>query len=190
MDYLAIPMSRTENKTGYATSMMLMHWLTLILIAVAYALMELKSLAPRGSDLRSSMATLHYLLGLVVFALVWVRLILRMVNPIPPIEPPPAAWENAFAKLMICLLYVLMIALPLLGWMALSANGKPVQLFVFDLPFPIEPDRDLARQLKQFHEWIAKAGYVAIGIHAAAALFHHYVRRDTALKRMLPRPWR
>ena len=162
----------------------------LILIAVVYALMELKSMAQRGSDLRLNMAALHYLLGLSVFALLWARLALRMTSKVPPIEPPPAAWENAFAMGMHWFFYAFLIVLPLLGWFALSAKGKPVHLFLFDLPFPIGPDDALARQLKEVHETLAKVGYFAIGLHAAAALFHHYIKHDSTLKRMLPRRWR
>ena len=183
-------MNETSIKPGYATPMILLHWLTFVLVAISYALMELKSFAPRGSDLRLNMAALHYLLGLLVFMLVLARLILRMTATIPPIEPAVSAIQAAIAKTMHWFLYAFLIAMPVLGWLALSAKGRPVHLFFFDLPFPIDTDDALARQLKQWHEFIANAGYFAIGLHATFALFHHYVRRDTTLKRMLPRRWR
>lgn len=170
--------------------MILMHWMMFILVAAGYALMELKSFAPRGSDLRLNMATLHYLLGLFVFTLVWARLVLRLTATVPPIRPTLPAWQAVFAKAMHWMLYVFMIAMPLLGWLALSAKGRPVHLFFFDLPFPIEKDDGLARQLKQLHGIVANAGYFAIGLHAAFALFHHYVKRDNTLTRMLPQRWR
>lgn len=183
-------MTLTPDRCGYSAAQILMHWLMLIIIAAAYALMELKSSAPRGSDLRTNMIAMHYLLGLCVLTLAWVRLALRMKVTAPSIVPTPAAWEIALAKTVHGLLYVLMVGLPLLGWMALSAKGRPVHLFVFDLPFPIAPDDGLARKLKQWHEWLANAGYFVIALHAGAALFHHYLRRDTTLKRMLPQAWR
>jgi cytochrome b561 len=152
--------------------------------------MELKSFAPRGSDLRSNMAALHYLLGLLVLMLAFARLVVRMTATIPPTEPAVSAFQSAFAKTMHGFLYAFLIAMPVLGWLALSAKGRSVHLFFFDLPFPIDTDDGLARQLKQWHEYIANAGYFAIGLHAAFALFHHYVKRDTTLKRMLPKRWR
>ena len=170
--------------------MILLHWLMFILVAGGYALMELKSLVPRGSDLRLNMATLHYLLGLFVFTLVWARLVLRFTGIVPPIKPALPAWQAAFAKTMHGMLYVFMIAMPLLGWLALSAKGRPVHLFFVDLPFPIGTDDGLARQLKQLHGIVANAGYFAIGLHAAFALFHHYAKRDNTLTRMLPQRWR
>ena len=179
-----------NRKTGYAAPMVFMHWLMLILIAAGYALMELKSLAPRGSDLRLNMSNLHYLLGLSVLGLVWLRLALRMAGTVPPIEPAPVAWESALAKAIHGFFYAFMVVLPLLGWLALSAKGRPVHLFVFDLPFLIGPDEAWARRLKEIHETVANVGYVAIGLHAAAALLHHYVKRDNTLRRMLPGRWR
>ena len=179
-------MIHTNSKTGYAAPMILMHWLMLVLIAAVYALMELKSIAARGSDLRLNMAALHYLLGLLVFALVWARLGLHLRSQVPSIEPAPPAWQDLSAKAVHWFLYALMICLPVLGWLALSAKGRPVHLFVFDLPFPIGPDEALARRLKELHETLAKVGYGAIGLHASAALFHHYVKRDNTLSRMLP----
>jgi cytochrome b561 len=183
-------MHDNSYRSGYASPMILMHWLIFILVAVGYALMELKSFAPRGSDLRSNMAALHYLLGLLVLVLVFARLMLRMSGTIPPIEPAVSAFQAAFAKFMHWFLYAFLIAMPVLGWLALSAKGRPVHLFFFDLPFPIDTDDGLAKQLKRWHEYIANAGYFAIGLHAAFALFHHYIKRDTTLKRMLPGRWR
>jgi cytochrome b561 len=170
--------------------MVLMHWLMLFLIAMVYALMELRSFTTRGSELRLNMIALHYLLGLTVFALAWLRLIVRMRSHIPPLVPPQPPRQAAFAKIMLVLLYALMIGLPVLGWLTLSAKGRPVHLYLFDLPFLLDPNRGLARQLKELHETIANVGYAAIGLHAAMALFHHYVKRDTVLKRMLPQRWR
>jgi cytochrome b561 len=182
-------MTGADGKPGYTSPIILLHWLMLILVAVVYALMELKSIAPRGSDLRLNMAAAHYLLGLSVFALTWARLGLRISGTVPPIDPLPAAWEIAFARAMHWFFYAFLIALPLLGWLALSAKGKPVHLFVFDLPFPIGRDDALAKQLKEIHETLAKVGYFAIGLHAAAALFHHFVLRDQVLLSMLPAKW-
>ena len=85
------------------------------------------------------------------------------------------------------ILYALLIALPLLGWLALNAKAEPVYLFFFELLLaPIELDPALARPLRTWHVRIANAGYVLIGLHAAAALIHHYRLRDNAFVRMLP----
>ena len=83
-------------------------------------------------------------------------------------------------------LYAFMIVTPLLGWLTLSAAGKPINLFGVVVPALIGADESLSHQLKDFHEALATAGYFLIGLHAAAALVHHYVTRDNTLVRMLP----
>jgi cytochrome b561 len=83
-------------------------------------------------------------------------------------------------------LYVLMIGLPLVGWLILSASGKPVPFFGLQLPALVGENKALADLFKEIHETGGTVGYFLIGLHAAAALFHHYVVRDNTLRRMLP----
>jgi len=84
-------------------------------------------------------------------------------------------------------LYLFMIVMPLLGWLTLSAEGDLIPFFGLQLPPLIDPDRSLAHSIKDIHETIGTIGYYLIGLHAVAALFHHYVMRDNTLTRMLPR---
>jgi cytochrome b561 len=79
-----------------------------------------------------------------------------------------------------------MVVLPLIGWLMLSAAGKPIPFFAWELPPLLAPNRSLAEVLEDVHEAVASVGYALIGAHAAAALFHHYVVRDNTLRRMLP----
>ncbi len=80
-----------------------------------------------------------------------------------------------------------MIGMPLLGWLALGAGGKPIPFFGLQLPALIGESKAIARSVKDIHEAIAAIGYWLIGMHAAAALLHHYPMRDSTLLRMLPR---
>ena len=84
-------------------------------------------------------------------------------------------------------LYLLMIAMPLGGWLILSASGKPIPFFGLELPALVAENQALADQVKEIHEIGGTAGYWLIGLHAAAALFHHYIQRDNTLRRMWPR---
>jgi superoxide oxidase len=183
-------MSWKNTRSHYGTAMVALHWLTLALIALAYATMELKSFAPKGSALRTNMATLHYLAGLTVFSLVWLRLAVRAVNATPPIQPAPPAWQVSIGNVTHWMLYALMIGLPLLGWLTLSAKGKPISLYLVNLPMLINTDEALASFMKWLHETFSAVGYYVIGLHAAAALFHHYAKRDNTLARMLPARFR
>jgi len=177
--------TRWNNTTaGYGRLSILLHWLMLALIVAAYASMEFKSIFPKASAGREAMATWHYMLGLSVFFLVWLRLLLRFSGSAPAIEPALPAWQEKLAKAVHWALYALMIALPLLGWMTLSAKGTAVPFFGFELPALVGESRAQAKWLKEIHETLATAGYALIGLHAAAALFHHYVKRDNTLRLM------
>lgn len=171
----------------YAKLSMYLHWLMLALFVGVYACIELKGLAPRGSTLRSAALGVHGLFGLSIFALVWVRLLGRLMNKAPAISPTPPAWQTGLSHAMHAALYGLMIVTPVLAWLMLAAGGKPMPYFEFFMPAPIALDPALAKQIKGWHEWLGNLGYWLIGLHAAAGLFHHYYVRDNTLRRMLPR---
>jgi cytochrome b561 len=170
----------------YGSLSMGLHWLMLLLLVAVYACIDLNELFPKGSNLREALKTWHYMLGLTVFVLVWVRLVAHMTGLIPRIEPEPPSWQQMSAKLVHFALYVLMIGMPLLGWLILSAKGEPIPFFGLHLPALIGESKDLVKLLEEIHETAGTVGYFLIGLHAVAALFHHYVVRDNTLRRMLP----
>jgi cytochrome b561 len=181
-------MNWKNTKTGYGSLSILFHWLMLLLMIAVYAAMELKSLSAKGSALRDSMATWHFMLGLSIFALVWLRLLVNLAGTRPVIEPRGSVWQTRLAHLGHLALYGLMILMPLLGWLILNAKGKPVPFFGFELPALVGESKSYAKLFKDVHEVIATAGYFLIGLHAAAALHHHYIKHDNTLTMMLP--WR
>ncbi|MEO8125094.1 MAG: cytochrome b [Burkholderiales bacterium] len=164
-----------------------MHWLMLLLLIGVYVAINLQDLAPKGSALRADLKTWHFVLGMSVLVLVAVRLATRLFSgPAPQIKPGPSVWPQRLAEGMHVALYVFMLGMPLLGWFAVSAKGNPITFYGLQLPLLIGQDKDLYKSLKDIHETIGTVGYYLIGLHAAAALFHHYVMRDTTLLRMLP----
>jgi cytochrome b561 len=158
----------------------------LLLIVAVYACIELRVLYPRGSDIREALKTWHFMLGLAIFALVWVRLLARFLGRVPEIVPRPPRWQLFVAHATELAIYAFMIVMPLLGWMILSGENQPVPFFGLQLPALIGENKVLAKQLEEVHETIGDVGYFLIGIHAAAALVHHYIHRDNTLVRMLP----
>lgn len=174
----------TDNR--YGSLSIALHWLMLILIAGVYACIELKGNFPKGSEPRELLKQWHFMLGLSVFALVWLRLLARLIAPTPRIVPAIPLWQALPAKLVHLALYVLMIGAPLAGWLILSAADKPIPFYGLQLPALIGPNPDLAGQIKEAHELVGTLGYWLIGLHAAAGLFHHFIRRDNTLTRMLP----
>jgi cytochrome b561 len=174
-----------SSSSRYGKLTIALHWFMLLLLAAVYACIELRELFPRGSDPRNLLKTWHFMLGLTVFALVWVRIAARFAGGTPPITPAPAALQALAGKAVHIALYALMIAMPLGGWLILSASGEPVPYFGLTLPPLIGPNEDLAELIEEIHETAGTVGYWLIGLHAAAALFHHYVLRDDTLRRML-----
>ena len=178
----------TTDRDRYNHWSIALHWLMLLLFVVVYATIELRVVFEKGSEPREAMKSLHFMFGLLVFALVWLRLFLRLRHAAPPIVPAPARWQQLAAKTVHVALYVFMIGMPLAGWMILSAAGKPVPVFGLQLPALLGPDKALAGTIHEIHETVGTAGYWIIGAHALAALAHHYLWKDDTLRRMLP--WR
>src|SRR5512134_18143 len=111
-----------------------LHWFMLLLLVAVYACIELREFFPKGSEPREALKTWHFMLGLSVFALVGFRLVARFMKPAPRIEPDPSTPQKLFTKLVHVMLYVLMIGMPILGWLLLSAAGKPIPFFGLELP--------------------------------------------------------
>lgn len=179
-------MTWKNSKTKYGAASIGLHWLMLLLLAAVYACMELRGIFPKGSALRDGMKNWHYMLGLSVFGLTWLRLALQLSGVTPDIKPPAPRSQMRLAAFMKIALYALMIGMPLLGWMLLSAEAKSIPFFGLQLPALIGADKALAKQIKEVHELFGTVGYFLIGLHAAAGLYHHYIVRDNTLRRMLP----
>ena len=170
----------------YRASSIGFHWLMLLLFVAVYASVELRQLFEKGSDPREALKTWHFMLGMLAFALAWLRLAARLSGPVPAIRPQPPRLQQLSSRLLHLALYVLMIGMPLTGWLVLSAAGKPIPFFGLELPALIDENKALAKQLKGLHEAVGTTGYVLIGGHVVAALYHHYIKRDDTLMRMLP----
>ena len=120
----------------------------------------------------------------MLLLLIFVRIAWRTTHPAPPLDG--AAWQRAAARVAHVVLYVLLVALPITGYLAWSARGNGTAFFGWEIPAAIAKDRATARALNNVHEVLADALLVVVALHAAAALWHHVVVRDDTLRRMLP----
>src|SRR3954462_1568992 len=113
-----------KNSTErYGSISIAMHWVMLLLLIAVDACIDLRELFPKGSDIREALKVWHYMLGLSVFVLVWLRLAMHLSGTNPRVVPEQGHLQRLFARLMHIALYVLMIAMPLAGWLMLSAAG-------------------------------------------------------------------
>jgi len=180
-------MDRRNTTDHYGSLTIGLHWLMLLLLIAVYVTINLHDFAPKGSDLRAELKIWHFMLGLSVFVMVFARLATRLFSgPTPRITPPIPRWQKWSAETMHVALYAFMLGMPLLGWLAVSAKGVPILFFGILLPALIGPDKELYDSLKEIHGTIGTIGYYLIGLHAAAALIHHYVIHDNTLLRILP----
>ena len=161
------------------------HWLMALLIIGNGALgLYMHELNPSMDKI--SIYAIHKSIGLTVLALFLLRLSWRWFDPRPR-DLPMARWQKLAAHAAHGALYLLMLAMPLSGWLFNSAHGNPLQWFkFFNLPALVEQNEDLADFFGDAHEtlfWILVAVLVA---HVGGALMHHFVERDNTLRRMLP----
>lgn len=168
-------MNRKNMTERYNALSIAAHRLTLALLIAVYACILSREFYPHGSDPREALKTWHFMLGLTVFGVVFVRMALRLVFRAPPITPTPPAWQMFLARTMHLALYTFLVVMPLLGWLTLSAQGKAIPFFGLDLPALLGADKALGHSLEDIHEAIGTIGYYLIGLHTAAALFHHYL---------------
>jgi cytochrome b561 len=179
-------MTQQNTQTRYSPLSIGLHWLMLLVFIGVYGSIELRELFEKGSDPREMLKSWHFMLGILLFVLVWPRIAARFTSPTPAVVPEPEKIQQLAAKLLHLALYVLMIAMPLSGYLLLSAAGKPIPFFGLELPALIDTDKELAKQIKEVHEFVGSAGYFLIGAHFVAALYHHFIVRDNTMTRMLP----
>ncbi len=180
-----------KNTDRWGATSQLLHWTIAVLVLSIGAVGLVMGELPR-SPKWFWVYTLHKSLGLTVLALVLVRIAWRLyAGAPPPVEGTPR-WQARLASLTHGAIYVLILAMPLSGWLYDSASGlRPFRWFgLAEVPKLSPPHEALADAMHETHEllfWVLIA--LVIG-HAGAALYHHFVRRDATLARMLPRRWR
>ena len=175
-----IPTDVTYTRTAIA-----LHWLTVALIATGFTLgkwMVGLPLAPQTLRVYAY----HKWIGITVFLVTIARLGWRFAHPVPPPAGLPA-WQRRAAIASHVSLYVLMLAVPLSGWLFSSASGvQVIYLGLIALPNLVPKDEALAATLKSVHFALNFTLLALVLVHAGAALRHRFVERDRVLQRMLP----
>ena len=181
------PVCDCEASSGaYSGFAILLHWLVALLILGSFVVgtyMVDLDLSP----LKLKVYSWHKWIGVTVFLLVAVRLAWRvgLRAPAPPMAMP--AWQRRAAAISHVLLYLLMVVIPVSGWVMSSAGGFPVVYFgVLQLPDLVAKNKELFELMKSVHYILNKTLLAVVLLHVAAALKHHYVDRDDVLARMLP----
>jgi len=180
-------MQLRNSVQSYGAIRMSLHWLTVALVVLAWFLGTFGDDLPRGSTSNAGMFV-HVTAGLLIIALLVVRLLWRVVDAPPPAETTPlGGWIEVAGKWTHLALYVLLAATPIIGIVLQFARGDALPVFGFtEIASPWIKDREFARSIKGIHEALAHALLILALLHASAALIHHWVWQDRTLKRMLP----
>lgn len=171
----------------YTTSIRRLHWLMAIMIALGYLAIEQRGLFERGSTGRFAMMQSHFWLGLGIFFLAWVRITQRLKYGAPRITPGLTKLQSSISHLFHFALYAFFIVMPILGLLTAWFDGKILFIPFTDIAIPalVAENEGIAHQLEDLHGLIGDIFYWVIGFHILAALYHHFVRKDDTLKRML-----
>ncbi|CAH0542076.1 cytochrome b [Vibrio marisflavi] len=169
----------------YSRQQITFHWLSLFLIAVTYAVIELKGFIPKSNAWHNDFKLIHFNAGVLVFVVMAVRIYLYNKHELPNINPEPPQWQQTLASWMHKILYLCFFSLPVLGVVGMIIGGKQWDFLGIHISALSNPNKALYSDIKVVHEYIANAGYFLIGIHALAAIYHHHIVKDDTLKRMV-----
>ena len=173
----------TENRWGSVAQ--LLHWLMALAIIGNGIVGLVMDEMPRGMSKLNTFA-IHKSIGLTVLALLVLRASWRLFDRKPDDEPMPR-WQRLAAHATHGVLYLLMLAIPLSGWIYNSAHGYPLQWFkLFNLPALSEKNDALSDFAGDAHEILFWVLVVVLVAHVGGALVHHWFERDNTLLRMLP----
>ncbi len=194
------------RRSRYSMVAILLHWLiaAMLLLNIPLAWWMTGNLANPDEQARVFAAyQLHKSIGLTVLVLTLLRLLWRLFHKPPPLPAHMAKWERVAARLAHVLLYVLMLAIPLTGWIYVSAGWNSAMNIPFAIPtlwfgqfewphiasIASMPDAGRALTAERSmaaHEWLANGALALTALHAAAAIKHHLIDRDDVLASMLP----
>jgi cytochrome b561 len=170
----------------YSATAQLLHWTTVLLVVVAYIASVGGSETRIYSSANDFSRSLHELPGMSVFALTLVRVAWRAIFP-PPKSPAMPAWMELGARLGHWTIYALLVLVPVTAILAAWLEGHPLTPLILGNIQPLIPEsRQLGLVLANLHGWLGDVLIWLAGLHAAAALYHHFWRRDTVLLYMLP----
>jgi cytochrome b561 len=177
---------RAARPTHHSWWTIALHWSSVLAIVAATAAILVRQ-AIENEALRVQLMDLHRQAGLFVLVALGLRLLVRFgvgMDDYAGDLSTPVRWAARGAHLA---LYVMLCALPVVGWAASNAHALQVKLFgLVSLPGLVHDDPDLADTLTDIHSWLSWGLLALVVAHVGAACWHHFVRRDRVLAAMLP----
>lgn len=173
---LDLPLTNSASRFGRISRYL--HWVTAVLFLAMIPLGLFASTIPYEAEWRQGYYVVHKTLGLTVLALVLVRLVWHLRTPAPPLEASLKPWERRLARLGHILLYLLMLALPVSGYVVSTYAGRYSHFFVWDVPLLWDRDPSVVRPYGIVHKFVLPyLCYAVVGAHVAGVLKHHFIDR-------------
>lgn len=170
---------------SYGSIAKFFHWIiALLIIGLVFVGYFMGGISDKPT--RISIINAHKLTGLTVLALMILRAGWALINPKPLLPLATPTWERVLVRCAHLLLYAFVIAMPLSGWIGSVAAGYVPHFANYVFNLPITPDPALAKLAFLAHYVLAIIIIVFVVLHIVAALYHHYIKRDDILRRMVP----
>jgi cytochrome b561 len=188
----AVTADGNSGGQSYAGTARLLHWLMAVLVVLqigAGLIMVYRGPEPNlWATLTDTLSlySAHKLLGLILLALLLIRIAHRVGRGVPPEEPTLAVWQREGSRLVHAWIYLLLMVIPVLGWIGISLYPALVIFDAFAIPGLLPPDQPKSDSVFAAHKYAAFALASLIVVHVAAALYHHFIRGDGVLRRMWP----
>lgn len=171
----------------YSTGAMIFHWLIAIAVIANWRIAEAAEHAATREAAGAIMNN-HKALGITILVLSLGRLVWRLTHPVPPLPSDLKPWEAKLAKTVHTIFYILMIGLPIGGWLASSFAARPVDYFgMFTVPvLPVGENMELAKSIAEAHGAGGEVFIYLIALHILGALKHTFFDKNGGIFRMLP----
>jgi cytochrome b561 len=174
-----------ETRAGYTATARVLHWITAILVLAQIVLGVLIANKWTGAW-QDQLYDLHKSNGAILIPIILIRILYRWGHPPPPLPADIPAIQQFAAYTTHYLLYALVVAQVFLGWIGTATYPAPVPIYgLFNLPSIWPENRALSEQLLSIHKIVGISIAVVAAMHIGAALFHHFVRKDRVLMRMI-----
>jgi cytochrome b561 len=171
----------------YTTIARVLHWLTALLVLVQVVLgVWMTAFEPAKAANKFLLYDIHENIGFTLLLITLGRLAWRLTHPVPPLPTDLPAGLRLAARANHAAFYLLLIVQPITGFLATNAWGFPfAYLKLIPIPSPIGRHETLAPVLSAIHDSGALVFVVLVVLHASAALWHQFIRRDGTLSKML-----
>lgn len=173
-----------NSSTQFGSVAKFFHWIIFLLLFCMIIFGYFLDDIPK--DYQATAFNLHKLTGLTILLLMLLRMFWAFINERPALPMGTSLTAKILERVMQVVLYLVVFAMPMVGWIGSCAKGRPPHLGSVDLNLPVPLDKSLGHAMFEMHSLLAITLIVLVSLHALAALYHHFVLKDDVLKRMLP----